>query len=57
MKPVHTPDNLSYNNEGLMPPDIVRQVMQRYGKYDLATIDYKRFKADMNRKHKHKLYT
>ncbi|GGG21053.1 restriction endonuclease subunit M [Dokdonia pacifica] len=48
---------LSYNNEGLMPPDIVRQVMQRYGKYDLATIDYKRFKADMNRKHKAKRTT
>lgn len=48
---------LSYNNEGLMPPDIVRKVMQRYGKYDLATIDYKRFKADMNRKHKAKRTT
>ncbi|WP_299675317.1 DNA adenine methylase [uncultured Dokdonia sp.] len=48
---------LSYNNEGLMPPDIVRKVMQRYGKYDLATTDYKRFKADMNRKHKAKRTT
>jgi len=43
---------LSYSNEGLMPPNIVRSIMQHYGKYDLATVDYKRFKADMNRKHK-----
>ncbi|WP_299208234.1 DNA adenine methylase [uncultured Dokdonia sp.] len=45
---------LSYNNEGLMPPDIVRQVMQRYGKYDLATVAYKRFKADKTTSRNHK---
>ena len=37
-----------------MPPDIVRQVMQRYGKYDLATVAYKRFKADKTTSRNHK---
>lgn len=45
---------LSYNNEGLMSVESVRAIMQQYGKYDLAEIDYKRFKADKaeNRNHK-----
>jgi len=45
---------LSYNNEGLMPEGKIRQIMQRYGKYDLATTAYQRFKADKtaNRNHK-----
>ena len=45
---------LSYNNEGLMPPDVVRQIMQRYGKYNLATVAYKRFKADKTTSRNHK---
>lgn len=45
---------LSYNNEGLMPPDVVRRIMEAYGKYDLATTDYQRFKADKTENRNHK---
>ena len=45
---------LSYNNEGLMPPDVVRRIMEHYGKYDLATTDYQRFKADKTENRNHK---
>ena len=45
---------LSYNNEGLMDIDTVRQIMSRYGSYDLATTDYKRFKADKDERRNHK---
>lgn len=44
---------LSYNNEGLMPAEEIRQVMDKYGKYDLVTKDYKRFKADNNENRNH----
>lgn len=37
---------LSYNNEGILPLEEVRSVLARYGKYDLATTDYQRYKAD-----------
>lgn len=40
---------LSYNNEGLMSADELRTTMQKYGKYDLTTTKYQRFKADNNR--------
>jgi len=45
---------LSYNNEGLMSVEYIRNIMRKYGKYDLAEIDYQRFKADKaeNRNHK-----
>ena len=45
---------LSYNNEGLMPMDVIKKIMSRYGHYDLAVTDYQRFKADRddNRNHK-----
>jgi len=36
---------LSYNNEGLMPPDVIETIMSQYGKYDVATTEYKRFKS------------
>jgi len=36
---------LSYNNEGLMPPDVIETIMSKYGKYDVATTEYKRFKS------------
>lgn len=39
---------LSYNNEGLMPAGEIRQIMEKFGSYDLVTKDYKRFKADNN---------
>ncbi len=45
---------LSYNNEGLMAVEKVKKIMERYGKYDLAEIDYQRFKADKTEKRNHK---
>jgi adenine-specific DNA-methyltransferase len=45
---------LSYNNEGLMSVTDVRKIMQKYGKYDLAEIDYQRFKADKDENRNHK---
>ena len=45
---------LSYNNEGLMSVENVRHIMQKYGKYDLAEIDYQRFKADKTENRNHK---
>lgn len=45
---------LSYNNEGLMSPEVVKEIMSQYGTYDLVTTNYQRFKADKtaNRNHK-----
>jgi len=45
---------LSYNNEGLMPMETIKNIMARYGRYDLVSTDYQRFKADRddNRNHK-----
>lgn len=37
---------LSYNNEGLMSLDTIREIMSRYGSYCYFTQDYRRFKAD-----------
>lgn len=37
---------LSYNNEGLMSLDTIKEIMSRYGKYSFFTKEYKRFKAD-----------
>ena len=45
---------LSYNNEGLMSKETVRNIMQKYGEYDLATTDYQRFKADKTENRNHK---
>ena len=43
---------VSYNNEGLMPVDAIKNIMSRYGKYDLLQTSYHRFKADSNRVNK-----
>ena len=43
---------LSYNNEGLMDVEDIRQIMSGCGKYDLAQTAYQRFKADSNRVNK-----
>jgi adenine-specific DNA-methyltransferase len=45
---------LSYNNEGLMSEGEIKSIMVKYGKYDLITTEYQRFKADKeaNRVHK-----
>ncbi len=45
---------LSYNNEGLMSEVEVRKIMEKYGRYDLATIEYQRFKADKTENRNHK---
>ncbi len=45
---------LSYNNEGLMSLDLIRQIMERYGKYDQATSQYRRFRADKEEARNHK---
>src|SRR5690554_1488713 len=45
---------LSYNNEGLMNEATVKDIMQRYGKYTLATKKYQRFKADKTENRNHK---
>lgn len=45
---------LSYNNEGLMSSKIVREVMERYGTYDLVTTKHQRFKADKTENRNHK---
>lgn len=37
---------LSYNNEGLMPFEVIKNTMKKYGEYDRFSTDYKRFKAD-----------
>lgn len=37
---------LSYNNEGLMSLDTIKEIMSRYGEYSFFTKEYKRFKAD-----------
>ena len=37
---------VSYNNEGLMSLDIIKKIMEKYGKYTCFTQEYRRFKAD-----------
>ncbi len=45
---------LSYNNEGLMKQEDIRNIMQKYGRYDLVTKEYQRFKADKTNARNHK---
>lgn len=45
---------LSYNNEGLMSKHQVREVMERFGTYDLKKKRYQRFKADKTENRNHK---
>lgn len=44
---------LSYNNEGLMSPQTIEQIMKKYGEYKLFERVYPRFRADKkgNRNH------
>lgn len=42
---------LSYNNEGLMSAEDIKNTMNKYGQYTLATTDYQRFKADSSREY------
>jgi len=43
---------LSYNNEGLMSADDIKEIMSLRGKYNCFTKEYNRFKADKNRDYK-----
>lgn len=45
---------LSYNNEGLMPFEVIKNVMKKYGEYEMFSTDYRRFKADTDENRKHK---
>ncbi|MDK9693904.1 MAG: DNA adenine methylase [Sulfurimonas sp.] len=45
---------LSYNNEGLMSEDEVESIMSKYGRYELKTKEYQRFKADKTQNRNHK---
>ena len=45
---------LSYNNEGLMSEDEVKNIMKKYGIYDLQKKEYSRFKADKTENRNHK---
>ena len=44
---------LSYNNEGLMSEQEIKAILSKYGKYDLVTTDYQRFKADKTENRNH----
>lgn len=37
---------LSYNNEGLMTLDTIKEIMSKYGEYSVHTQKYRRFRAD-----------
>jgi adenine-specific DNA-methyltransferase len=43
----------SYNNEGLMPAKDIQKTMEQFGKHDLVTKDYQRFKADKTENRNH----
>lgn len=45
---------LSYNNEGLMPFEVIRKIMEKYGEYTMFDTDYKRFRADKEENRNHK---
>lgn len=44
---------LSYNNEGLMSIDRIKEIMSRYGRYQVFQQEYQRFKADRKENRKH----
>lgn len=48
---------LSYNNEGLMSLDTIRDIMGKYGKYEVFTQEYHRFRADKKENRNHKAST
>jgi modification methylase nlaIII len=45
---------LSYNDEGLMSLETIKEIMEKYGKYKCFTTDYKRFRADKEENRNHK---
>ncbi|MDD3739298.1 MAG: DNA adenine methylase [Lentimicrobiaceae bacterium] len=44
---------LSYNNEGLMSIEDIKNTMSKYGKYGLVLTDYQRFRADREENRNH----
>jgi adenine-specific DNA-methyltransferase len=49
---------LSYNNEGLMPLETIKKILERRGKYERFTLEgYHRFRADREYARKHKAKT
>jgi adenine-specific DNA-methyltransferase len=36
---------MSYNNEGLLSSDTIERIMSKYGRYDVVSTEYKRFKS------------
>jgi len=47
---------LSYNNEGLMTVNDVRDIMGKYGRYQLSSTNYQRFRADKEENRNHKAH-
>lgn len=45
---------LSYNNEGLMSLDEIKDIMSKYGRYSMYKTEYKRFRADKDNNRNHK---
>lgn len=45
---------LSYNNEGLMPPQDIAAAMTKYGHYEMFSQDYQRFRADKEENRHHR---
>ncbi len=45
---------LSYNNEGLLSVNQVKTIMEKYGKYQLITTKYQRYRADKKENRNHK---
>lgn len=45
---------LSYNNEGLMPEKTITEILSKYGKLEVFTTNYQRFKADKTENRNHK---
>ena len=45
---------LSYNNEGIMSSETIKKILSNYGKYDLLTTEYQRFRADKQENRNHK---
>ena len=44
---------LSYNNEGLMSMDAIKQIMSKYGSYQVFQKEYQRFRADKKENRNH----
>lgn len=43
---------LSYNNEGILSFDEIKEIFEKYGKYSVFEKEYSRYKADNNREYK-----